>query len=59
MSNFQDNFKSDQEEDMLGYDDSAFYYFSISILSFLLFPATISMLYSIYTGSVKIDDFSG
>lgn len=44
---------------MLEYDDSAFYYFSISILSFLLFPATISMLYSIYTGSVKIDDFSG
>jgi len=40
MSSFQDNFKKDSEEDMLEYDDSAFYYFSISILSFILFPAT-------------------
>ena len=44
---------------MLEYDDSAFYYFSISILSFLLFPATISMLYTLYTGVVKVENFTG
>ena len=59
MSSFQDNFKRDSEEDMLEYDDSAFYYFSISILSFMLFPATFSLLKSIYQGVVQIEDFSG
>ena len=59
QESFKDNFKRDSEEDMLEYDDSAFYYFSISILSFILFPATISILYSMYTGVVKIDDFKG
>ena len=44
---------------MLEYDDSAFYYFSISVLSFLLFPATISMLYTLYTGVVKVENFTG
>ena len=44
---------------MLEYDDSAFYYFSISILSFLLFPATLSMLYTLYTGVVKVENFTG
>lgn len=59
MSSFQDNFKRDSEEDMLEYDDSAFYYFSISILSFLLFPATISLLYKIVNGAFNIQEFSG
>ena len=44
---------------MLEYDDSAFYYFSISILTFILLPATLSMFYSMYTGVVRIEDFSG
>lgn len=35
---FQDNFKRDSEEDMLEYDDSAFYYFSLALLTFITVP---------------------
>lgn len=40
MSNqdFKDNFKRDSEEDNLEYDDSAFFYFSLAILTFTLMP---------------------
>lgn len=38
MSSFKDNFKRDSEEDMLDYDDSAFYYFSLAVLTFVLVP---------------------
>lgn len=44
MSSFSDNFKRDSEEDMLEYDDSAFYYFSIAVLTSLLVPFTWSIL---------------
>ena len=55
MSSFQDNFKRDsQEEEMLEYDDSAFYYFSISILSFLLIPYTYSILSKVFFGDVDL-----
>lgn len=40
MSSFKDNFKRDSEEDMLEYDDSAFYYFSLAVLTFILIPYT-------------------
>ena len=40
MSSFKDNFKRDSEEDMLEYDDSAFYYFSLAVLTFTLLPYT-------------------
>lgn len=35
---FSDNFKRDSEEDMLDYDDSAFFYFSLAVLTFTLLP---------------------
>lgn len=41
---------------MLEYDDSAFYYFSISLLSFILFPATLSLMYQVYAGAFQIDE---
>ena len=50
MSSFSDNFKRDSEEDMLEYDDSAFYYFSISILTGILLPFTYSLARSIIWG---------
>ena len=35
---FSDNFKRDSEEDMLDYDDSAFFYFSLAVLTATLLP---------------------
>ena len=56
MSSFQDNFKKDsqEEEDMLEYDDSAFYYFSLSLLTAFLVPWTLSILYKIIWGGDDI-----
>ena len=39
MSNFKENFRRDEEEN-LKYDDNAFFYFSFSILAFSLVPLT-------------------
>lgn len=39
---------------MLEYDDSAFYYFSIALLSALLIPYTLSLLHSVFTGEVDL-----
>lgn len=55
MSTFQDNFKRDSEEDMLEYDDSAFYYFSIAILSFMLVPLTYMTLKKMIMGQVELE----
>ena len=57
MSSFSDNFKRDSgnnDEDMLEYDDSAFYYFSIALLSFVLIPFTWGILSKILFGEVSI-----
>lgn len=60
MSSFSDNFKRDSsEEEMLQYDDSAFYYFSISALTFLLMPLTWSIISAMIWGSVRINNFAG
>lgn len=56
MSSFSDNFKRDSEEDMLEYDDSAFYYFSISILTAILVPFTWGIVRSMLWGDVQIDN---
>ena len=53
MSNFQDNFKRDKEEDMLEYDDSAFYYFSLALLVFVTVPLTIHVLRQALCGGVR------
>jgi hypothetical protein len=56
---FKDNFGRDSEEDMLEYDDSAFYYFSISLLTFLLVPFTLSLLKTAIFGELQIKDHPG
>jgi hypothetical protein len=55
MSSFKDNFKRDSEEDMLEYDDSAFYYFSLAVLTFILLPYTFYQLRTIIVGDVKLE----
>ena len=57
MSSFSDNFKRDSEEDMLEYDDSAFYYFSLAVLSFILMPMSYSLLCSLIWGEIEIQSF--
>ncbi len=57
MSSFSDNFKRDSEEDMLEYDDSAFYYFSLAVLTFILMPMTYSILKTLIWGSQKVQSF--
>ena len=54
MSSFSDNFKRDEEEDMLEYDDGAFYYFSIAILSAILIPFTWGLIKSIIWGDIEV-----
>jgi hypothetical protein len=54
MSNFQDNFFR-EEEQLLDYDDSAFYYFFISILSVTLIPYTLYLLKQMITGEKTIE----
>lgn len=55
MSSFQDNFHRDEEK-LLDYDDSAFYYFFISVLTVVLLPLTYSIIKTMLTGEVKIVD---
>mmetsp|Transcript_22439 Transcript_22439/g.42365 ORF Transcript_22439/g.42365 Transcript_22439/m.42365 type:complete len:673 (+) Transcript_22439:97-2115(+) len=44
---FKDSFtKEDTKEDVLGYDDTAFYYFVVSVLTCVALPWTISFIYT-------------
>lgn len=44
---FKDSFtKEDTKEDVLGYDDTAFYYFVVSVLTCIAVPWTLSFLHS-------------
>ena len=43
MSTFKENFERGDKE-QLDYDDSAFYYFGLSMLTVVLLPATYIML---------------
>ena len=52
---FGDSFKRDSEEDMLEYDDSAFYYFSLALLTCMSMPVTYYTLYAIIFGNVHLD----
>lgn len=54
MSSFKDNFHR-EEEKLLDYDDSAFYYFFISILTVILVPVTYGIIKTMITGEVKLD----
>merc|ERR1740115_16279 len=51
FSGFGDSFrKDDTKEDLLGYDDTAFHYFAISVLSCIAVPWTLSIVQSILLG---------
>mmetsp|Transcript_87811 Transcript_87811/g.188383 ORF Transcript_87811/g.188383 Transcript_87811/m.188383 type:complete len:672 (-) Transcript_87811:157-2172(-) len=54
---FRDSFtKEDTKEDLLGYDDTAFYYFVITILTLVALPWTLSVVYSlIFPGEVQVE----
>jgi hypothetical protein len=53
MSSFQDNFHR-EEEKLLDYDDSAFYYFFISVLTIVVVPLTFHILKTIIFGEKVI-----
>lgn len=52
---FKDNFGREEEE-MLEYDDSAFYYFSVAILTACLVPFTWSIIRAAIWGHIEITD---
>jgi len=58
MSSFQDNFKRDAggEDDELEYDDSAFYFFSLALLTFIVVPLTLWIIKTAITGETYIED---
>jgi len=45
-SGFKENFERGGGDDEMDYDDSAFYYFSMAMLSIVLIPATWIMIIS-------------
>jgi len=47
MSGFRDTFTKEDKEGLLGYDDTAFYYFAGSVLLVIAVPWTISVLYGV------------
>jgi hypothetical protein len=51
---FGDNFKREAEEDMLEYDDSAFYYFSMSLLTTITIPVTYLLFKDMIFGNVDL-----
>ena len=54
MSSFKDNFKRDSEEDMLDYDDSAFYYFSMAVLTFVCVPYLYMLAKTFINGTIDL-----
>lgn len=54
MSSFQDNFHRDEEK-LLDYDDSAFYYFFVSVLTVILLPLSYNILKTMVVGEQKLD----
>ncbi len=52
--NFKDNFHRDEEQ-QLDYDDSAFYYFFIAILTVALIPYSIYLVKTMIKGETTIE----
>lgn len=54
---FRDSFtKEDTKEDLLGYDDTAFYYFVISVLTCVALPWTLSEIYNLlFPGKAQVE----
>lgn len=57
MSGFRDTFtKEDGKDDLLGYDDTAFYYFASSVLMVIVVPWTLSVVYNLlFPGKSQIE----
>lgn len=55
---FKENFARGEEEDMLEYDDGAFFYFSMSLLTFIALPYTYYLLKSLLFGDDHLEEFS-
>lgn len=54
MSSFKENFERGEKES-LDYDDSAFYYFTLTMLSVILIPATYTFIIQpIMFGDIQI-----
>lgn len=55
-SGFKDSFtKDDSKEDVLGYDDTAFYYFVISVLTCVAIPWTVSVAHGLMYPGLEIE----
>lgn len=54
---FKENFSRSEEEDMLEYDDGAFYYFSMSLLTFIAIPYTYYLIKTLIYGDKHIEEF--
>jgi hypothetical protein len=54
---FKENFARGEEEDMLEYDDGAFFYFSMSLLTFIALPYTYYLLKSLLFGDDHLEEF--
>jgi hypothetical protein len=55
-SGFKENFERGGADDEMDYDDSAFYYFSMAMLSIVLIPATYNMIiYPIFFGDMSVN----
>mmetsp|Transcript_46688 Transcript_46688/g.108814 ORF Transcript_46688/g.108814 Transcript_46688/m.108814 type:complete len:671 (+) Transcript_46688:80-2092(+) len=56
MSGFRDTFTKEEKEGLLGYDDTAFYYFAGSVLLVIAVPWTISVLYGVlFPGKAAVE----
>jgi translocation protein SEC63 len=54
---FKENFARDEQEDMLEYDDGAFFYFSMSLLTFIALPYTYYLLKTLLFGDTHLEEF--
>jgi hypothetical protein len=54
---FKDNFARDEQEDMLEYDDGAFYYFSLALITFVVIPYTYYTLKTLFFGDSQLEIF--
>lgn len=55
---FKENFSRGEEEDMLEYDDGAFYYFSLALVTFVALPYTWYLIKTLIWGDVQLEEFS-
>lgn len=57
MSGFRDTFtKDDQKDGLLGYDDTAFYYFACSVLLVIVVPWTFNVVYDLlFPGKAQVE----